>query len=196
MAQANKGLAQSPRDPRVQQPSTSVAEYDAFFDATYPFLLRVALAAGASVEEAEDAVDETMADLYHRWGEIAKPRSYARKAVLNAIARTKKRDGERFARTVAGGHLTPEGSDGTAMAAWEDRQWVVQRLNALPPAQREVMACVVDDMSTAEIASALGKTEATVRKNLQWARERLKLELLNEQDHGHQCVPDARRETR
>jgi len=159
--------------------------------------LRVAL---ASIEEAEDAADETTTYLYRRWGEIAEPRAYARKAVINAVAKAKKRDGERFDRTVAGGHVTPEADDGRALVAWEDQEWVLQHLRALPPAQQEVMAGIFDEMSTAEIAAALGKTEATVRKNLQWARERLKIELAKElareQQHDPSNIETARRETR
>lgn len=198
MVQADKGLAQAPPEQRSERSCAEVGDYDDFFDGTYPLLLKVALASGACIEEAEDAADEVMAYLYRRWGEIDKPRAYARKAVLNAVAKAKKRDVERFGRTVAGGHITLEADDGTALCVWEDRQWVLQHLNALPPAQREVMACVVDDLSTAEIAEALGKTEATVRKNLQWARERLKVELAKERDREQQ-VPSGNetgRETR
>jgi RNA polymerase sigma factor (sigma-70 family) len=166
VVQADKGLAQAPLEPRTHTSLAYVDDYDDFFDRTYPLLLKVALASGANIEEAEDAVDETMAYLYRRWGEIAEPRAYARKAVINAVAKAKKRDGERFDRTVAGGHVTPEADDGRALIIWEGQQWVLQHLSALPPAQQEMMAGVFDEMSTAEIAATLGKTEATVRKNL------------------------------
>lgn len=200
MVQADKGLAQAPPEPRTQTSLADVGGYDDFFDRTYPLLLKIALASGASVQEAEDAANETMTYLYRRWGEITEPRADARKAVINAVTKAEKRDRERIDRAVAGGHVTPEADDGTALVVWEDREWVLQHLNALPAAQREVMACVVDDMSTAEIAAALGKTEPTVRKNLQWARERLKVELAEErareQHYDPSGIETTRRETR
>lgn len=47
-------------------------------------------------------------------------------------------------------------------------------LKALPPAQREVVACMIDTFTLQEIAQMLGKTEATVRQNLCAARKRLR----------------------
>lgn len=200
MVQADKGLAQASPELRTDTSLANISDYDDFFDDTYPLLLKVALASGANIEEAEDAADEVMAYLYRRWGEISNPRAYARKAVINAVAKAKKRDGERLDRTIAGGHVTPEADDDRALVAWEGWEWALQHLSALPPAQQEVMACVFDEMSTAEIAAVLGKTEATVRKNLQWARKRLKIELAKElaceQHQDPASTETKRRETR
>lgn len=197
---ADKGLAQAPPELCTHTSLVDIGNYDDFFDETYPLLLKVALASGANIEEAEDAADEVMAYVYRRWGEITKPRAYARKAVINAVAKAKKRDGERVDRTIAGGHVTPEADDDRALVAWEGQEWVLQHLSALPPAQQEVIAGVFNDMRTAEIAAALGKTEATVRKNLQWARKRLKIELAKElareQQHNPSSIETKRRETR
>jgi RNA polymerase sigma factor (sigma-70 family) len=153
--------------------------------------LKIALASNASFEEAKDAAGETMTYMYRRWGEIAEPRAYARTVVINAVAKAKKRDGQRLDRTIAGGHVTPEADDGRALTAWEGQEWVLQHLSALPRAQREVMACIFDQMSTTEIAATLGKPEPTVRKNLQWARERLKTELAKELARGEQQDPSS-----
>jgi DNA-directed RNA polymerase specialized sigma24 family protein len=46
-------------------------------------------------------------------------------------------------------------------------------LKSLPPAQREVLACMVDTFTRQEIAQLLGKTEVAVRQNLCAARKRL-----------------------
>jgi RNA polymerase sigma factor (sigma-70 family) len=182
VGQADKGLAQAVPGPWTEASLALVGGFDAFFDQTYPVLLKVALTVGATVPEAEDAADETMAYLYRRWGQITEPRAYACRAVASNFIKVKKRDGERVKRTVAGDHVTPAADDGTALTALEDREWVTQLLSKLPPAQRAVMACVFDGLSTAEIAEALGKTKATVRKNLQLAREHLRIELAKE--HG------------
>jgi RNA polymerase sigma factor (sigma-70 family) len=179
VVQAEEGLDQTlPELPRI-------GDYDEFFDNTYPLLLKIALAMGANIQDAEDAADDAMAAIYRRWGEIAQPRAYACKATKNAVVKAALRERERLDRTIAGGHLTIDNDDETAFTLWEDSQWVRQHLEALPPAQRAVMEKVVEGLSTAEIGALLGKTEATVRKNLQWARERLKVELAKERDHDN-----------
>ena len=50
---------------------------------------------------------------------------------------------------------------------------MTQVLKSLPPAQREVLACMIDEFTRQEIARLLGKTEAAVRQNLHAARMRL-----------------------
>jgi DNA-directed RNA polymerase specialized sigma24 family protein len=50
---------------------------------------------------------------------------------------------------------------------------VTALLTALPPAQKEVLACIVDEFTLRETAELLGKTEAAVRQNLCAARKRL-----------------------
>ena len=47
-------------------------------------------------------------------------------------------------------------------------------LGTLPPAQREVMTLAYEGLTGREIATLLGKDPATVRKNLQLARDRLR----------------------
>ncbi|HMH90225.1 MAG TPA: sigma-70 region 4 domain-containing protein [Streptosporangiaceae bacterium] len=49
----------------------------------------------------------------------------------------------------------------------------MQLLESLPPAQREVLACMVDMFPRKEIAQLLGKTDAAVRQNLHAARKSL-----------------------
>jgi DNA-directed RNA polymerase specialized sigma24 family protein len=50
---------------------------------------------------------------------------------------------------------------------------VTQLLKSLPSAQREVVACMIDEFTRQEIAQLLGQTEAAVRQNLCAARARL-----------------------
>jgi DNA-directed RNA polymerase specialized sigma24 family protein len=56
---------------------------------------------------------------------------------------------------------------------WEQREWVRLLLKSLPPAQREVLACMASMFTQQETAQRLGKTEAAVRQNLCAARKRL-----------------------
>lgn len=57
----------------------------------------------------------------------------------------------------------------------------MQILSSLPPAQREVLALVVDGFTPVEIARMLGGTAVAVRQNLRAARVKLTMTLL-EQD--------------
>jgi DNA-directed RNA polymerase specialized sigma24 family protein len=127
-------------EPPAQTPLAPVGEFGSFFDATYPWLVKVAVAVGASIHDAEEAASDTMVYLYQRWEEIVDPRAYARKAVITNVAKICGRDRQRRKRTIAGGHLLSQTDDGTALTAYEDREWVTQHLAELTPAQREAMA--------------------------------------------------------
>jgi DNA-directed RNA polymerase specialized sigma24 family protein len=95
-------------------------------------------------------------------------------AAVNSFVKQRQRDRR---RSVLEASLeSPSIGDG-GLGILEGEQWTVQLLQHLPPAQREVMAYPFDGLSPAEIATALGKTPAAIRKNLQLARERLRREL-------------------
>jgi hypothetical protein len=74
----------------------------------YHALVRPARVRGAGRYEAASAVDEAMADLPRRWRQVDNPWAYAQKAVLRNFLKTRKRDGDRLRRTIAGGQVTPE----------------------------------------------------------------------------------------
>jgi DNA-directed RNA polymerase specialized sigma24 family protein len=63
----------------------------------------------------------------------------------------------------------------------------MQLLNALPPAQREVMAFIIDEFEPVEIAALFGKTPAAVRQNLRAARQKLKSAVKGE--HAAETLP-------
>lgn len=67
----------------------------------------------------------------------------------------------------------PDADLDPGLLVWEQREWVTLLLKSLPPAQREVLACMVDMFTPQEIAQQLGKTEAAVRQNLCAARRKL-----------------------
>jgi len=151
--------------------------FEAFFRSEYTSLLRVAIYAGASEDEAHETVQESMLEAYRKWATIENPRAWTCKAVVNNFIKVKRRNAERLARTLAGGHLTSEIDDRASLTVWEDTQWVSQLLDQLPPAQRVIMAYIIDGWRPAEVAYLLGKTPVAIRKNLQLARRRLKAEL-------------------
>jgi RNA polymerase sigma-70 factor (ECF subfamily) len=146
--------------------------FEEFFRGAYRNLLTVAMYVGATEGEAEDAVASAMEDVFRRWSEIANPLAYARKATVSNFLKDKGRHGRLIRRVIergeaAGGYQDP------GLTVWEDREWVTQLLKALSPAQREVMAAVLDEFRPAEVAQLLGATPAAVRQNLHAARRRL-----------------------
>jgi DNA-directed RNA polymerase specialized sigma24 family protein len=76
-------------------------------------------------------------------------------------------------RLIQQGEVPPEHDLDPGLIVWEQQEWVTLLLKSLPPAQREVLACMVDMFVSREIAQLLGKTEAAVRQNLCAARKRL-----------------------
>jgi RNA polymerase sigma factor (sigma-70 family) len=148
-------------------------DFAAFYASSYRAVLAATLAVVGSLPEAEDAVQEAMKDLLRAWDRVTSPYSYVRTAAVRRVIRARRRDRDVAGRavTLLAGSATQDPGD--ALTVWEDRQWVTQFLQSLPPAQREVIALLVDDFSATEIAALLGKTEDAIRQNLYATRRRL-----------------------
>jgi RNA polymerase sigma factor (sigma-70 family) len=185
VAHSKKGTAPAVPSP----PADSPGEFEEFYRDEYRMLIKVALAAGATMDEAEDASNQTMLEIWRGWKKIDHPRAYARKAVVSNVYKQRKRDSRRTGLAIKGGHLTAGGDVDTQLVVWEDQQWVEQMLRGLPPAQQAVMRCVVDALSVAEISELLGKTPETIRKNLELARKRLRKQLGQEYEVKHGASP-------
>jgi RNA polymerase sigma factor (sigma-70 family) len=87
--------------------------------------------------------------------------------------------------------LGEEGSIDRMLTVWEDRQWVTQLLNGLPPAQREAMALIVDEYSPTEIAQLLGASPEAVRQRLYVARQRLENEINHARSNEYPTQPEG-----
>lgn len=145
-----------------------------FFRNAFVPVVRDVIFAGATPEEAEDAVAAAMLEVLRRWDDIASPRAYARRAAINEMIKTRQRGLDRITeRLIERGDVMPDADLDPGLLVWEQREWVTLLLKSLPPAQREVLACMVDMFTPQEIAQQLGKTEAAVRQNLCAARRKL-----------------------
>lgn len=152
--------------------------FEQFFREAYTPLMRDALFAGGSWHEAEDAVAAAMTEVLQRWDKIVNPRAWARRAVISNLIKNEQRGLRRIReRLIQRGAVRPEHDLDPGLVVWEQQEWVMLLLKSLPPAQREVLACMVDMLKPHEIAQRLGKTEAAVRRNLCDARKRLVSEL-------------------
>jgi RNA polymerase sigma factor (sigma-70 family) len=148
--------------------------FEDFFRSAYQPLLRDAMFAGGNPHEAEDAVSAALAEVYQRWDAIDSPRAYARRAVISILIKNKQRGQQRLReRLIERGEFPAEHDLDPGLKVWEQQEWVMQLLESLPPAQREVLACMVDTFTRQEIAQLLGKTEAAVRQSLYAARKSL-----------------------
>lgn len=152
--------------------------FEDFYAEHYLMLMKALRVAGASQEEAEDAVQKAMADVIQRTHEgkapSRNPGAYVCKAAIRYFVKERERDRNRLIKEILGGHLAPEGQLDDQLTALEDDQYVKLLLALLSDAQREVFVRVMAGMTTREIAEELGKTDEAIRQNLKKSRDRLK----------------------
>jgi RNA polymerase sigma factor (sigma-70 family) len=148
--------------------------FEELFRDAYQALLRDAIFAGGNPHDAEDAVSAALEEVLRRWDRIDNPRAYARTATISILIKNRERGQQRIRDRIIqrGGHPAEHDLD-PGLTVWEEQEWVMQLLESLPPAQREVLACMVDMFPRKEIAQLLGKTDAAVRQNLCAARKSL-----------------------
>lgn len=162
--------------PRVAQQAP--AGFERFFRENYRQLCRFAQYLGFTESQADEAVAAAMREMLRRWAEIKDPTAYARRAVVHNAIKAKERGDlgnlDRIRdRMVERRTAPPEAGEDPDMVAWENEQWVIQLLESLSPAQREVVEHVVNGFTPTEIAELLGKSPAAIRQRLHAARERL-----------------------
>jgi RNA polymerase sigma-70 factor (ECF subfamily) len=148
------------------------AAFSAFFRSDYQSLLRAVIFTGGEPHEAEDALEDAMCVAYEKWESIESPHAYVRTVAIRKLIKTKDRKRREQSATSDGDGA--ESGETTGQEIWEQQEWVSSVLEQLPPAQRQVLTCVVEELKPAEIAVLLGKNPDAVRQNLSAARKRLK----------------------
>ncbi|WP_433790131.1 RNA polymerase sigma factor [Actinoplanes sp. CA-252034] len=162
------------------------AEFDPFFDLLYPQLVKYGAVVWGSIPDAEEAAADSMTYLYRHWYSIENKEAYARTMVTRSIGRLRRDEARHADRLDRAEHANRAGNP---ISEYVQRRWITELLRTLPPAQQAVMAGFLDQVPTADIAAALGKTEAAVRKNLQLARRRLRDEV--ERQRARDAVTSA-----
>ncbi|MDP9798913.1 RNA polymerase sigma-70 factor (ECF subfamily) [Catenuloplanes nepalensis] len=158
------------------------AAFEQFFIEYFRALMKMLIWAGASRHEAEDAIQESMLVAYRNWSDIKHPEAWVRRVALRQFARTRQRSQELAPRLLAGGWL-PEERENKALepaAVVAERHLdhgALEALKRLPPRQRQIMALVMDDFSTMEIAEILSMDTSAVRSNLYKARQTLRNQM-------------------
>ncbi|HEX5495128.1 MAG TPA: SigE family RNA polymerase sigma factor, partial [Mycobacteriales bacterium] len=149
------------------------ADFDEFVRSRSARLLRAALAMTGDRQAAEDLVQDVMAKVYVRWATIrTSPDAYARKVLAHAVTDRWRWRGRRAETPLRPVHdrPAPDSSDSQAL-----RDELVRALRTLPPRQRAVVALrYLEDLSEADIATAVGCSVGTVKSQLSRGLVRLR----------------------
>jgi RNA polymerase sigma factor (sigma-70 family) len=152
-------------------------QLEVFYTAHYLPMVKFLVILDATVQEAENAVQEAMQDFWTRSRAGQAPEhsvAYVQRAAYRFFIKKRQRERERLPRELQGGHLVIEAHVDDRLTDWEDSQYVEHLLECLTPVQRRVIELVMAGLSTREIAGELGKTDENVRRQLKYARDRLK----------------------
>jgi RNA polymerase sigma factor (sigma-70 family) len=156
--------------------SDVTARFTAIYEAKFSILVKVLQVMGASPEEAEDAAQDAMTDLFQRLkagGEPPRtPEGWIITAAKRFFVKRRKRDRTRWMLEIK--EFPPRDWVDGEMTALEEQQWAEQVLSHLTLAQRKVIRLVIAGASTSEIAEMLGMTKGNVRQHLMHGRNRLK----------------------
>ena len=152
------------------------SDFEVFFRDSFVPITLFLIRSGAGRTEAEDAVQEAMALAYRSWSLIRVPEAWVRVVARRVFLASDVREcGPRDREADFSGWTTAEADD-LSLFGDEERR-VVSLLRGLPPAQREAMAWFYDGYHPHEIAAIVGKSAATVRSELRFARQRLRANL-------------------
>ena len=166
----------------------TVPDYDDFYVALRPRLVRTAYAVSGDLGVAEDAVQTALAKAYRSWRRISRlesPEAYVRKMAVNEVLNTRRTAHVR--REVVRAELPDvPAADAGDGALVHDEMW--RAISSLPPRQRAVLVLrYYEDLSEQQIADVLGCRPGTVKSQASAALATLRTRL----DH-----PTAAREGR
>lgn len=163
------GQAVTNLEPPAPRRDPEPTGFDDFYRAEYRPLLRLAWAMTGRRDLGEDLVQEAMAKVHQRWEKVRRydrPGAYARRILLNdgTSARRRRQTERRATERLGRPRLVVAPGPPPDEALWS-------AVRALPNRQAQVVTLhYVDDLSTAEIAQALGIAGSTVKVHLHRAR--------------------------
>lgn len=142
---------------------TTVPDYDDFYVAVWPRLVRTTYAVCGDLGVAEDAVQTALAKAFRSWRRISRleaPEAYVRRMAVNEVLNTRRRAHSR--REVVRATLPDAPGLGSDEVEAHDEMW--SAVSALPPRQRAVLVLrYYEDLSEQQIADALGCRPGTVK---------------------------------
>lgn len=150
--------------------SASDREFAAFYREVVKPLVGFLVVQGATLADAADIAQDSMAKAYRDWARLEQPRAWVYRVAARALVRRLADNRERLVEEV------PEPTPllrATDIERWEQRHDIVCSIAQLPPRQRQIMAWTLSDYRPAEIAAELGLESAVVRQSLFIARRTL-----------------------
>jgi RNA polymerase sigma-70 factor (ECF subfamily) len=152
-----------------------VDDFEAFFARNYGPVLRTVTLAVGDHARAEDAVQEAFARAYRRWRSVSameRPVAWIHVVAVNVVRKDWRR-----ADRLADGHtddpVTADDTDPVATAV--DLRDALDRLT--PRQRAAVVLRYLADLSTRDVAAALGCAEGTVKATLHQALRKLRVDL-------------------
>ncbi|MDE0581091.1 MAG: SigE family RNA polymerase sigma factor [bacterium] len=131
-----------------------LASFDDLYRDEYGPMVRLARGLVDTQEIAEEIVQDAFARVYERWNRLDNPGGYLRTAVVNG-ARSELRKREVRRRIGIRPFIPPQP---------EDRDYLLDALDQLPPRQKTVLVLkFYADMTEKEIAQAIGVRPGTVK---------------------------------
>ena len=154
-------------------------DFDTWYGDERPRVVASITAITGRASLASEATDEAFARAFERWQRVcamASPGGWVHRTALNVARRRLRREGQE-------GRLWRVASAGVGWESpppmWPPDLW--DALAALTPREREAMVLRhVADLSTNDVAAAMGVSQGTVSSTLHSARARLVAELAKE----------------
>ncbi|WP_436795467.1 sigma factor-like helix-turn-helix DNA-binding protein [Actinospongicola halichondriae] len=151
-----------------------VSTFEQFFRAQYASLVALGAALTGDRATGEDLAQEALRITHERWSDVSRyelPIAFTRRALIGRASNERRRRG-REGRALRRLGAMRGGSSGRSGPAVLDPLW--SEVASLPAQQRAAVALrYVEDLSTAEIAEAMGCAEATARVHLHRAHRTL-----------------------
>src|SRR3954468_18663678 len=155
-----------------------VPEFDDFYVALRPRLVRTAYAVSGDLGIAEDAVQSAFAKAYRSWRRISRldsPEAYVRKMAVNEVLSSRRRAAWRHEVSRAD---PPEGTAGRTPEDGLVHDEVWRGAAFPPPRQRAVLVLrYYEDLTEQQIADALGCRPGTVKSQASAALATLRTRL-------------------
>ncbi|MGV9277716.1 RNA polymerase sigma factor [Streptomyces griseosporeus] len=151
-------------------------DFDAFYVTEKSHAIAFLIHLGATPWEADDLAHQALTKLLpDKWATIEFPRAYLRKVTSRAYWKQHQRNREDVTDTLPDlpGGVCPV----TEVELSQQTNAILEAVQQLPAVQRTVMAFVLNDADTAEIADALKMSRDAVRANVHRARRQLKVAL-------------------
>ena len=165
----------SSRSGRGRETVGRATDFDTFFLAHYPRVVRSLTAIAGNREMAADATQEAFLKAYARWRRIRRysaPEAWVRRVAINRMNDIRRAEERRRAREAR--VAEPEGALDGGLAGVDGEGDVAALLARLPERQRMAMALYyVDDLSVREVARVMKISNGAVKFHLNRGRAAL-----------------------